>query len=109
MPRRPSPNRASGLVQPALFGQEQRLFQLACRRGLQRLKAAAFKLPVGRVAGSLAGNNAPPDRPARMLHLEPGKISGWGAAHGIDSTTPTPRARLTGMPPPGQCPAPAAS
>jgi hypothetical protein len=55
------------------------------------LKAAAFKLPVGRIAGSFAGNNTPPDGPAGMLHLEPGKISGRGAAHGIDSTAQMPR------------------
>jgi hypothetical protein len=42
MTRRPSRQPASGFVQPALFGQQQRLFQLACRRGLQRLKAAPF-------------------------------------------------------------------
>src|SRR6266516_4717015 len=107
MPRRPSREPASGLVKPALFSQEQRLFQLARRRGLQRLKAAAFKLPVRRIAGSFAGNNTPPDSPAWMLHLEPGKISGRGAAHGIDSTTQMPRACITGTPPtmagPGTC------
>jgi hypothetical protein len=34
------------------------------------LEAAAFKLPEGRIAGSLAGNNTPPDHPAPMLHLK---------------------------------------
>jgi hypothetical protein len=91
MTRRASRKPASGLVKPALVGQQQRLLQLACRRGLQRLEAAAFKLPVGRIAGSLAGNNAPPDHPAPMLHLEPGKLSGRGAAHGIDPPAQLPR------------------
>jgi hypothetical protein len=99
---RPSRKPASGHVKPALFGQKQRLLQLACRRGQQRLKAAAFKLPVGRIAGSRAGNNTPPDHPAPMLHLKPGKLSGRGAAHSIDSRAQMPRHALT-MPGPGTC------
>jgi hypothetical protein len=80
------------------------------------LEAAEPELPVGRIAGSLAGNHTPPDRPAWMLHLEPGKISGRGAAQGLDPTAQMPRrasparrhharARRLARPDPGPVPA----
>ena len=73
----------AGLVQHALFGQEQRLLQPAQGHSVQRLETAPAELPVGRVTGCLPGNDPPSDNPAGMLDFKPGKAGGWSTAHSV--------------------------
>jgi hypothetical protein len=76
----------AGLVQHALFGQEQRLLQPAQGHSVQRLETAPAELPVGRVAGCLPGNHPPSYDPARVLDFKPGKAGGWSTAHSVPLT-----------------------
>ena len=84
---------AASLVQHAPFGPEQRLLQTSQRHSVQRLKAALGELPESGVARRLPGNHPPPNHPRRMLHLQPGKVSGWRAAHSGPSSSSGPAPR----------------